>query len=762
MTWYNAGYLYKKAITQDHTKVSTANQSNFAMEVSRTDANLKTVGNGGHVQNSSGFDIIFVDSTETTKLDHEIEKYVASTGEIVMHVRIPTLSSSTDTTIYMYYGNPSISTSQENVNGTWDSNYKLVAHLKESTGTNAADSTSTGNTLTQTSSPVQGAAQIGGGLTFDGTADTLSKSSPSGLNFERTDSWTFSFWAKPDTSNTGLQIPLSHESGTGNFNGYAIITNYKASTGASAGFISIILINVPATNELAVQTTNATNLNNGSWHKYDFTYDGSSTPGGLKIYEDGTSLGLTTAFNNLSATIQVAADFIIGARSDGNYYKGQLDEIRASNAVRSAGWITTEYNNQSSPSTFYSVGSEVPQPVSLSVTLAGQGTLAPTLSANLALPSTTLAGQGSLSASCALSTSLSTTLAGIGTLTPALSASMDLGSATLDGTSSLSGTIDLSTALTTSLAGQGTLSAVLDAAMSLSAQFDGLSTLTANPTLSTDLATTLAGVGALKASFDLSTSLSAEFDGTSSLTAALSTSNTVALMATMAGTGTLDGALSLATNLATSLDGVGAITASLSLSTGLSAEFDGIGTLSASPQLFTSLSTSLDGVGTLTATPQLATSLSANLAGQGSLSATLSTDDTVNLAVTMAGQGTLSASPEFSLALAAASLNGSSSLAGSISLATSLAVAMAGQSTLVGTIGLTTALGATLAGISSLSASLSVPVMLSVVFAGHSALFANLIGPPVDLKPNITLYVRTGNATLYTREGNITLYERGE
>ena len=32
------------------------------------------------------YDIIFVDSTETTKLDHEIEKYVATTGEIEMWV----------------------------------------------------------------------------------------------------------------------------------------------------------------------------------------------------------------------------------------------------------------------------------------------------------------------------------------------------------------------------------------------------------------------------------------------------------------------------------------------------------------------------------------------------------------------------------------------------------------------------------------------------------------------------------------------------
>src|SRR5437899_1989294 len=35
-----------------------------------------------------------------------------------------------------------------------------------------------------------------------------------------------------------------------------------------------------------------------------------------------------------------------------------MDEVRVSNAVRSAGWVTTEYNNQNSPATFFSVSGE--------------------------------------------------------------------------------------------------------------------------------------------------------------------------------------------------------------------------------------------------------------------------------------------------------------------------------------------------------------------------------------------------------------------
>ncbi len=39
-------------------------------------------------------------------------------------------------------------------------------------------------------------------------------------------------------------------------------------------------------------------------------------------------------------------------------FQGALDEVRVSKSIRSADWITTEYNNQSATSTFYTIGSE--------------------------------------------------------------------------------------------------------------------------------------------------------------------------------------------------------------------------------------------------------------------------------------------------------------------------------------------------------------------------------------------------------------------
>ena len=47
------------------------------------------------------------------------------------------------------------------------------------------------------------------------------------------------------------------------------------------------------------------------------------------------------------------------------YYKGKIDELRFLNVQLSAGWIATEFNNQSSPESFYSLGDPYNLPIEL-------------------------------------------------------------------------------------------------------------------------------------------------------------------------------------------------------------------------------------------------------------------------------------------------------------------------------------------------------------------------------------------------------------
>src|SRR5208283_5187974 len=111
-------YTHVRPITIDHTKVPNTDQSNFPVLISGVYPFLATTANpNGQVQNANGYDIIFTaDYAGTTQLDHEIESYDPATGTINMWVRLPVLSHTCNTVIYVAYGNAAVTTSQENIN----------------------------------------------------------------------------------------------------------------------------------------------------------------------------------------------------------------------------------------------------------------------------------------------------------------------------------------------------------------------------------------------------------------------------------------------------------------------------------------------------------------------------------------------------------------------------------------------------------------------------------------------------------------------
>ena len=113
LAWYDTNWNYRKQITIDHTKVSST-ETNFSILVNlSSDANLQA-----HAL-ANGNDLVFTSADGTTKLDYEIEKYSSVNGELIAWIRIPTLSSTTDTVLFLYYGNASAS-NQQNATGVYD------------------------------------------------------------------------------------------------------------------------------------------------------------------------------------------------------------------------------------------------------------------------------------------------------------------------------------------------------------------------------------------------------------------------------------------------------------------------------------------------------------------------------------------------------------------------------------------------------------------------------------------------------------------
>ena len=124
------GYTYVRTIVIDHTKVPNTDQANFPFLFSSIDPLLKTPSNGGHVTNTNGYDIIFAsDPQGLNKLDFELEQYNPATGQVIAWMRVPAVSHTTDTVVYLFYGNANITATQANPTGVWSNGYSGVWHL---------------------------------------------------------------------------------------------------------------------------------------------------------------------------------------------------------------------------------------------------------------------------------------------------------------------------------------------------------------------------------------------------------------------------------------------------------------------------------------------------------------------------------------------------------------------------------------------------------------------------------------------------------
>jgi RHS repeat-associated protein len=356
-------YSKARAIVIDHTKVSNTDQSNFPVLISGTYSYLATIANGGQVQNANGYDIIFTsDATGANKLDHEIESYDPVTGTVNFWVRIPLLSHSADTVIYMQYGSTAVVTSQENKTGVWDSNFETVWHLSGAT-LSAADSTIHGTTG-KILGAVGAAGKIGGAASFAG-----SQLINMGNMGARPTQGTISMWINGAVPANAQNFFATGTIGTcGNVairfevNG----ENIAAVTGDDSC----------GSNTTRVSLTNS--FLSKQWHHVTATWDSSA--GILTSYYDGkpAGAGSDSLWPSNFGHVQ------IGLGYDANrFWQGQVDEVRMSTVNRSPDWVATEYNNQSSPATFYAAGPEnAPFLVSLApftgspgtpVTIAGVG-----------------------------------------------------------------------------------------------------------------------------------------------------------------------------------------------------------------------------------------------------------------------------------------------------------------------------------------------------------------------------------------------------
>ena len=338
--WGN-GYCYREAITIDHTKVPNTDQANFPFLFRGTYAFLATQANGGVVTSTSGYDIIFsTDPAGASRLPHEIETYSSTTGNVNMWTQIPTVSHSVNTVIYLFYGNPSITTSQQNTSGVWDSNYLGVWHLPNGTTLTANDSTSNGSNGTLHGTTTATAGQVDGAAAFDGSTSYIGVGGAATISSSR----TVSGWINPNVnSGNGNPILVGGTSGSADFFGIA----------GTAGSCTVGQYNLYIDHWGTACYSSGVAVSTGVWNYVVLVFNPFGTS---SVYINGVRTTFTFNEFNYGVNTYTLGGNTAGGSSTKSNFNGILDEVRISNIARSSDWISTEYCNQSTSCAFYSTG----------------------------------------------------------------------------------------------------------------------------------------------------------------------------------------------------------------------------------------------------------------------------------------------------------------------------------------------------------------------------------------------------------------------
>jgi hypothetical protein len=329
MNPFSNGWNYRKKIEINHNIID-CNLTNFPIliNISDVDLNLKAQSNGN--------DIVFMDGDGIANvLSHEIEYY--DSGNLTSWVNITDLREYENTTIYMYYGNPSV-INMEDVSGVWDSNFVMVQHLDETFGAHF-DSTRYGNDGINYGSNQNYKGKIDGANSFDGNNDWIDCSN--GESLDIIGNITLEAWVKRTGDGYGSYLGIISRMGS-SYNRYQL--RYKPADDVVQFFLG-------DSSDYTIVDSND-DLSLDVWTHLVATWDGTT----MKLFVNGieqNDIGTFTGSPTLSyQTLE------LGRYTDLNYFGGGIDEVRISDVKRSSCYIETQYKNQFNPDNFYTIGEE--------------------------------------------------------------------------------------------------------------------------------------------------------------------------------------------------------------------------------------------------------------------------------------------------------------------------------------------------------------------------------------------------------------------
>lgn len=344
------GYLKLYTFTIDHTQCGSSDSTNFPVLVSLSGTNLKTVANGGFIQNTVSIggitfpaDLVFSsDNAGASPYSWTPKFYDPVNGILVAYVKIPTVSHTTNTVFYMPYDNTAITTFQGGSFGSaFNANYIAVYPLPDGTTLSANDFTSNAHNGSVSNATATAGPIAGGGAAF-ARASSAFVSTGSVSLIDNLAAGGCTLWLNYSDYTANENIIIYQDNAGHSFNNFSL-TWPQSSSGQMAVDIGGPTDYFTTKNDFALNTD----------YKIRWTWDSTN----LLIYINGV---LDSTHSVGHGTVSGGDPVTIGAYTisggHGFFSNGKVQEVRFENTNFSADWETTEYNNQAVPGNIGSAG----------------------------------------------------------------------------------------------------------------------------------------------------------------------------------------------------------------------------------------------------------------------------------------------------------------------------------------------------------------------------------------------------------------------
>lgn len=339
--WADSNYQRRVSVTIQSSQVGST-LTDFPLFIDPTEL---PAGFAANVE-ADGDDVRIYADDHATLLDIEMVDVTKD-----FYTRVPSVSATVDTEVWVYYDYAS-ATAYGTPEDVWDADYVMVQHMDGATFTDLDDSSSTGSDVTgQSGSPTYAVTGVAGdAVTFSGSGEYVTVPDATALDLEITDTFSLEMWIK--TAQASTRGMLCKWNGTDGWHTFLYSTGgkeratFQFSDGAAYRF-----------------RYGQTDLSDDVWHYLVFTYDGSNTQAGMKIYVDGAEETYNDGSSGTITQVANADVVVIGARLGGTplYFDGEIDGVRITTATLTSDRISSAYTNINAFTTFCVVGTEETQ-----------------------------------------------------------------------------------------------------------------------------------------------------------------------------------------------------------------------------------------------------------------------------------------------------------------------------------------------------------------------------------------------------------------